>query len=299
MTQVAEVARLAGQMLRDYDAHTPGTPFANGLRLSVEEAYQLQKQVAQLRENRGERVVGYKIGCVCSGNQESNGLSHPVYGRLWSSEQYVSEVTLATSEFANVAIEGELAISLCKNVEPSDASIPAIAAAVDRVFPVIELHNLVLHGERPTGAELIGNNAIHAGVVRSAGTRPPRASACTDLSVVLDGRTVAHWSDRRWPEDILQAVPWLVVELARDERQLMAGQTILTGSWGPPLPLERQASPETPTVSPLGWNNVHANVAPSERQMVSRVNVMSSLFGEVGASFSVVDEIPRKNIQDA
>ena len=119
MTQAADVAHLAEQMLRDYDAHTPGTPFANGLRLSVEEAYQLQKRVAQLRENRGERIVGYKIGCVCPGNQESNGLSHPVYGRLWSSEQYVSGVTLATSEFANAAIEGELAISLCKDVELS------------------------------------------------------------------------------------------------------------------------------------------------------------------------------------
>ena len=297
MTQAAGVAHLAGQMLRDYDAHTPGTPFANGLRLSVEEAYQLQKQVAQLRESRGERVVGYKIGCVCQGNQESNGLSHPVYGRLWSSEQYVSEVALATSEFSNVAIEGELAISLRKNVDASDASIPAIAAAVDRVFPVIELHNLVLHGDRPTGAELIGNNAIHAGVVRSAGTRPPKAPVCTDLSVVLDGRTVAHWSDRRWPEDILKAVPWLVVELERDDRQLMAGQTILTGSWGPPLPLERRASPGTPPGSPFGWNNVHADVAPIERQVVSRVNVLSSLFGEVRASFSAVDGVPRKNIQ--
>jgi len=285
MTQAADVAHLAEQMLRDYDAHTPGTPFANGLRLSVEEAYQLQKRVAQLRENRGERIVGYKIGCVCPGNQESNGLSHPVYGRLWSSEQYVSGVTLATSEFANAAIEGELAISLCKDVEPHDASISVIAAAVERVFTVIELHNLVLHGGYPTGAELIGNNAIHAGVVCSAGTRPPKASACTDLSVALDGRTVGHWSERWWPEDILEAVPWLVAELARDERQLMAGQVILAGAWGPPLALERPTPPETPMVSQPGWASVHGDVE-SKSQTVSRVEVISSLFGEVAASFS-------------
>ena len=285
MTQAADVAHLAEQMLRDYDAHTPGTPFANGLRLSVEEAYQLQKRVAQLRENRGEHIVGYKIGCVCPDNQESNGLSHPVYGRLWSSEQYVSGVTLATSEFANVAIEGELAISLCKDVWPHDASISVIAAAVERVFTVIELHNLVLHGGYPAGAELIGNNAIHAGVVRSAGTRPPQASTCTDLSVALDGRTVGYWSERWWPEDILEAVPWLVAELARDERQLMAGQIILAGAWGPPVALERPTSPETPMVPPPGWASVHGNVE-SKSQMVSRVEVISSLFGEVVASFS-------------
>ena len=286
MTQVKDTDYLAEQMLRDYDAHTPGTPFADGLRVSIDEAYQLQKRVARLREQRGEHLVGYKIGCVCPGNQERNGLSHPVYGRLWSTEQHASDVALDTNEFANVAIEGELAISLCRDVEPTDTSIHVIAAAVDQVFTVIELHNLVFHSDHPRGAELIANNAIHAGVVCSAGTRPPTISTCTELSVALDGRTVAHWSGRRWPDDVLQAVPWLVAELAKGGCQLKAGQTVLTGAWGPPLPLERQGPAGTPVRHPSGWDNLRGNVESGERRIVGRVEVVSTLFGGVGASFS-------------
>ena len=285
MTEIDDIPRLAEQMLRDYDDHTPGTLFGNGLRVSINDAYRLQTRVAQLRELRGERPVGYKIGCVCPGSQEKNGLSHPVYGRLWSTEQYANDATLAMSEFAHLAIEGEVAISLRHDVEPGEASMQDIAEAVDQVFTVIELHNLVFHSNHPRGAELIANNAIHAGVVYSSGARPPATVACTELSVALDGRVAEHWFGRRWPDDVLLAVPWLVAELAKDGRQLKTGQRILTGAWGEPLPLERPSSAETSALR-LGWSNLGGTAQSGERHIVDRVKVVSTLFGSVAASFS-------------
>ena len=186
----------------------------------------------------------------------------PVYGRLWSTEQHANNVALATSDFANVAIEGEFAVTLHHDVDPGGASIHAIAAAVEQVFTVIELHNLVLHSDE-RGPELIANNAIHAGVVRSSGVRPPATAAATSLSVECDGRNVGQWSSRRWPDDVLQEVPWLVGELVREGLRLERGQTILTGAWGPPLPLTRR-----------------------EGGSVGRVEVVSTIFGSVAASFS-------------
>ena len=217
-------------------------------------------EVAQLRERRGEQLVGYKIGCVCSENQERNKLFHPVYGRLWSTEQYSNDVDLATRDFANIAIEGEFAVTLRDDVELGNASIRTVAAKVDEVFTVIELHNLVLRSDE-RGPELIANNAIHAGVVRSTGVRPPQTSARTELSVECDGHNGGHWSNRRWPDDLLQEVPWLVTELAKEGIHLERGQMILTGAWGPPLPL-------------------------AGREGSERVEVVSTLFGSVAASFS-------------
>ena len=81
MANSNNLTQLANKMLSDYDARTPGNLFAEGMRLSLTEAYGVQMQVAQLRELRGEHLAGYKIGCVCQGNQDKNGLTHPVYGR--------------------------------------------------------------------------------------------------------------------------------------------------------------------------------------------------------------------------
>ena len=61
---------LAQRMLDDYDSKNPGMLFAEGLRMNVDEAWQLQTAVASLRIKRGEKPVGYKIGCVDEGNQK-------------------------------------------------------------------------------------------------------------------------------------------------------------------------------------------------------------------------------------
>ena len=284
---------LAARMLRDYDRHTPGTPFADGLRLSIDEAYRLQSRVARRREARGERVVGYKIGCVAPVNQARHGLSHPVWGRLWSREQHPSGTTLPRGDFANVAVEAELGVTLGRDVDRDVRGVTGVAAAVAQVAVVVELHNLVLRGADPTGPELIANNAIHAGVVRSPGLAPPRAGTAVDLALELDGARVDAWSDRRWPDDVLSALPWLARELARHDRRLEAGQLVLVGAWGPPRPLRR-------TVSAGGggslarWDDAHpaSNRAGTSSSTVSatsawrRVTARSETLGLAEATFT-------------
>jgi 2-keto-4-pentenoate hydratase len=59
-----DVAQLATRQLRDYDARTPGTMFAEPFSLDVPGAYAIQSEVSRLREERGERLAGYKVGCT-------------------------------------------------------------------------------------------------------------------------------------------------------------------------------------------------------------------------------------------
>ena len=186
-------------------------------------------------------MVGYKIGCVAPVNQARHGLSHPVWGRLWSSEQHPSGTTLPHRDFANLAVEAELGVTLGRDVGRDVHGVTEVAAAVAQVVVAVELHNLVLRGGEPSGPELIANNAIHAGVVRSPGIEPPPVGTSVDLALELDGVRVDAWSDRRWPDDVLSALPWLVRELARHGHRLEAGQLVLVGAWGPPRPLHDPA----------------------------------------------------------
>jgi 2-keto-4-pentenoate hydratase len=96
-----KMSKIETRILRDYDSHNPGTVFANGLRLGIEEARRLQAAVANLRENRGEKVIGYKIGCVSEVNQKALGITRPVWRQLWSTEQYEGGVELRKAEFSD------------------------------------------------------------------------------------------------------------------------------------------------------------------------------------------------------
>ena len=250
-----DINALAPRMLADYDAHNPGSVFREGLRLSMSEAWDLQSAVTALREQRGERVIGYKIGMVNEASQKTNGLPHPAWARLWDTEQYVDCTRLKKSAFANVGIEGEFAVTLGRDLTP-EMAMDDLAQSMAEVFPVIELHNVVFHSEQPRGHELIANNAIHAGVIR--GESVPLPGECTtDLAVYLDEQKVDAWQDINWPGDILRSVGWLVTKLASIDIVLSAGDMILTGALGPPLPLAE----------------------------VEHVKITSSQFGEVQAWF--------------
>lgn len=225
--------------------------FAEGVVLDVAEAYELQSAVAQLRCDRGERVIGYKVGCTSPTIREQLGIDHCVIGQLFDSEQYDSGSKLSRERFANLAIEGELAVELSREPTEQDfrASGPnvVIPACVARVFPVIELHNHVMRGERPSAGELIANNAIHAGVVAGSGVRC--ADICGDrsldsaaLSIFADDLLLDKCTGTTLIQTIHSSLNWLA-RAARDRgERLSAGQVILTGSIPSLIPIATDCS---------------------------------------------------------
>lgn len=226
----APIEPWAVRQLADYDAGNPGTMFAEGIVLNVAEGYQLQSAVAELRCRRGERIVGYKVGCTSPKIRAQLRIDHCVTGRLYDSERHVSGAVLARSKYANLAVEGELAVELSR--APSEGDFPRgrIPVCVGRVFPVIELHHHVMRGEPPSAGELIAHNALHAGFVAGRGVHPKDASGEPSLAIFADDRLLDECEGPVLVQTIRSSLKWLM-QLARDRRdRLSAGQTILTGS---------------------------------------------------------------------
>ena len=69
-------------MLQDYDFNTPGNIFRDNIRISIEDAWRILSAVTKLREQRGEEVIGYKIGCVSKDTQLKMRFNTPAWGRL-------------------------------------------------------------------------------------------------------------------------------------------------------------------------------------------------------------------------
>jgi 2-keto-4-pentenoate hydratase len=171
------IGQWTSRQLADYDAHNPGTVFAEGVVLSVAQGYELQSAVAELRRRRGERIVGYKVGCTSPKIRAQLRIDHCVTGRLYDSERHSSGAVLSRSQYANLAIEGELAVELSREPTESDFSAVEVPACVAHVVPVIELHNHVMRGEQPSAGELIAHNAITPGLSRGAASAPKMPAA--------------------------------------------------------------------------------------------------------------------------
>ena len=247
----------AHKILDDYDAKTPSGIFKDKISISIEDALRIQLAVTNLREKRGEEVIGYKIGCVSKDTQRKMGFTKPAWGRLWKNELYLDGVTLDKRNFANPAMEAEFGIVLNRDLTPELVNLDYILDSIETIHPIIEIHNLVFNGDPPFGAELLANNAIHAGVVMGKPTKANIKSEITDLKLIFDNEIIDTWSDKKWPHDMLSEVEWLVKEQDKIGNILKKGNLILTGAYGLPIPI-------------------------NEKKLVE---VTSSLFGNVSAIF--------------
>ena len=227
----------AHKILDDYDAKTPSGIFKDKISISIEDALRIQRAVTNLREKRGEEVIGYKIGCVSKDTQRKMGFTKPAWGRLWKNELYLDGVTLDKRNFANPAMEAEFGIVLNRDLTPELVNLDYILDSIETIHPIIEIHNLVFNGDPPFGAELLANNAIHAGVVMGKPTKANIKSEITDLKLIFDNEIIDTWSDKKWPHDMLSEVEWLVKEQDKIGNILKKGNLILTGAYGLPIPI--------------------------------------------------------------
>ena len=246
-----DIVRLARSQLSDYDAHTPGTMFAEkGMALAVDDAYRLQIETARLRRERGDVVAGYKIGCVSETIRHQLGISHPVFGHVFRHEIHTSPANLSTSEFSRPGIEGEFAVKLKEAIRHPSDLLDAPHRFVGDVFPVIELHNYLFRGPEPSAAELIANNALHAGVVVPAEKISFRGESSIEIRVSID-----NGIDAKAVVDPLATLTELVSRLDAYGIQPARGDLLLTGS---PLPLYTVGPGDNVTVACTGLAELKA-----------------------------------------
>jgi 2-keto-4-pentenoate hydratase len=154
-------------------------------------------------------------------------------------------------------MEAEFGIILDKDINPQSITFKKILDSIATIHPIIEIHNLVFNGEPPHGAELLANNAIHAGVVIGNPIKEKKSLQVTDLKLIFDNEVIDKWSNKKWPYDMLSQLEWLIKEQSKIGNILKKGDLILTGAYGVPIPID-------------------------EKEVVE---VKSSLFGNVTASF--------------
>ena len=252
-----DIDLFAQKILEDYDSKDPGIIFKRKIKISNTEALLIQSTVSKLRKKRGEEIIGYKIGCVLKETQKKMGFTHPAWGTLWKNELYTSGVSLSKKDYSNPAMEAEFGIILNRDLKPEPISFKYILESIESIHPLIEIHNLVFYGDAPHGAELLANNAIHAGVILGPETKFPKNNQTTDLKLIYDKEIVDAWSNKKWPHDMLSEVAWLVKEQTKINNILKKGDLILIGAYGFPVPI-------------------------NEKKVIE---VTSSAFGEVKATF--------------
>ena len=227
-----DIARAAARRLSHFDRRMPDP---NAVVADPEEGYAIQAEVARLRRERGEAVIGYKVGCTSPATQRQLGIDEPIFGRLFEGERWPSGAVLARHRFLPLAFEGELAVHLGREL-PDEPGDTAVLAAVDAVFAVIELHHFPYRDRGPSAAELIASNGVHAGHVFADAGAATLDDGAASLSIEIDGSEAAAVAGQELTRTVASSLAWLARELPPRGERLQPGQIVLCGTVAPLLP---------------------------------------------------------------
>ena len=200
--------------------------------ISIAEAYTVQDLVTEMRVQRGEEVVGFKVGCTSKAIRSQFGLNEPISGRLFSPYVYEDGAEINRNKYVNCAIEPEMVLTigvdLCGIGLPHDQLIDAIEC----VSAGIELHNFRFWFTPPTSQELICSGGIHAGlIVGNTKVSPKQLSFEHELfSVRKNGELITEAPASEIMGSPIHSLRWLVDSLTKRGSCLKKGSLVIPGS---------------------------------------------------------------------
>ena len=157
--------------------------------ISIAEAYEVQSRSIQRRIERGERLVGMKMGFTSRAKMIQMGLSDLIWGRLTSGMQLADGGELSMAGRVHPRFEPEVAFLMRSRLEGPVSPVQALAA-VDAVCVAMEIIDSRYENFKFSLSDVIADNSSSSGFVLG-----PWCSPDTDLSNLgmlceVNGRTV-------------------------------------------------------------------------------------------------------------
>ena len=199
---------------------------------TVEEGYAVQHIVIRRFERS---IAGWKIGCTSRLAQEMLGIPEPFFGPVFEDVFLRSPTWLPPDRFIRPGIEGEIAFTLKRRLEPRRApySRAEVEAAVDKVFAAIEVFDTCFEDFSNAGAPgLIADLAANGALAAFEGVDygPGMDLNSVELVMTVNGAEVGQGVGSDALGDPVDALVWLTNQASRLGIGLGVGQIVSTGT---------------------------------------------------------------------
>ena len=211
--------------------------------MTMDDAYAIQSAWLDIKVERGEAVVGHKIGLTSRAMQAAMKIDTPDSGFLTADMVFEPNTTIDAARFTDPKLEIELAFVLATDLAGTDLTIDDVLDATDSVTPSIELIAArsfrvdAETGRTRTVLDTISDNAADAGIVCGGHPVGPREVDLRWIGAMgsrngvieetgLAGGVLGHPAT---------GIIWLARRYAEQGLSLEAGQTILAGSFTRPI----------------------------------------------------------------
>ncbi|MCU1586333.1 MAG: hypothetical protein JWM49_2889 [Microbacteriaceae bacterium] len=205
--------------------------------LTEADGYRTQAALLDLHLAADDTLAGYKIGLTSVGARASYGAATPTWGFLLTSAVLVEPEHPRLPYLRARRIEAEFAFVLARDFPGRQLSANEVIEGTRHLRLAAEIVDTRWRGASSLGA-LVADDVSNAAVVLGPQVKVTDALFAEVPAVVrADGRESLGTSSAVMGHPAA-AVAWLASELGRHGHRLEAGQIVMSGSFGEPLPVE-------------------------------------------------------------
>lgn len=199
--------------------------------ISLLEAYDIQRASIGRRAERGDRVVGMKMGLTSRAKMEQVGVHSPIYGHLTQTMLLNDGDAIDMSAHIHPRAEPEIAFILGRDLAGPVTSAQAMLA-VQGVCAALEIIDSRYKDFKFDLCDVVADNASSSGFVLGSMIVPPDRIDLSNVGMVMEinGACKQIGSSAAILEHPANALAQLANMLAERGEQLYAGQIVLAGS---------------------------------------------------------------------
>jgi 2-keto-4-pentenoate hydratase len=211
-------------------------PISSSLDLSIDDAYAIQRAGAALRLERGEKLIGWKLGYTSLAMRAQMGIDQPNFGPL-TDAMLVAHGGDASPALIQPRVEPEIGLRFNRSV-PADANLDEVLSTVGEAFACLEIVDSVYPNYRFRLEDNTADGSSAAQVVVGPALR--NIDRLDEVTVVLlrNGMECGSATGEAASGHPAAGVVWLVGQLALQGLHIEAGNIVITGGLTRAVPLD-------------------------------------------------------------
>lgn len=208
--------------------------------LSLEDAYEIQNALLALRLERGEKLVGAKVGLTSAAKQQQMGVSEPVYGWLTDAMPLPLEAPVPLAELIHPRAEPEIVFYLGEDLHGPGVTAQDVLDATAWVGGGIEVIDSRYEAFNFKLPDVIADNTSAARFALGANRIRPDAVDLALLGVLFeaDGALLDTATGAALVGHPAASVALLANHLGRRHHKLQKGWVVLAGGMTGATPLK-------------------------------------------------------------
>jgi len=207
--------------------------------ITIEDAYRIQQRMIERRLQKGETVIGKKIGVTSKAVQQMLKVYQPDFGLLLSGMVYGEGQAIPVDSMIAPRAEAEVAFILKRDLNGPGVTAADVLRATDYVLPCFEIVDSRIQDWKIKIQDTVADNASCGVFVLGGQMRALRGLdlAVAGMVVEKNGEIVSTSAGASVQGSPVNAVAWLANTLGALGIPLKAGEVILSGSQSPLMPV--------------------------------------------------------------